>query len=64
METAAHLKGILCLVIFVKMEEISWRLYLEKVIAVKLVTFWIDFPWHSNACQLKKKSDACVLIFF
>lgn len=44
----------------VKMGETPWRLHLEKVIADKFVTFWIDSPWQ-NHVSLKK--NAGVLIF-
>lgn len=48
-------------VVFVKVAEALWRLYLEKVIAGKFVTFWMDSSWQSNSSL--KKNNASVLIF-
>lgn len=50
-----------CLVMFVKMGETPWRFHLEKVIADKFVTFWIDSPWQNHV--ILKKKNAGVLIF-
>lgn len=46
---------------FVKMGETPWRFHLEKVIADKFVTFWIDSPWQNHV--ILKKKNAGVLIF-
>lgn len=46
---------------FVKIGETPWRLYLEKVIAVKFVTFWMDSPWQNHVSF--KKKNAGVLTF-